>query len=83
MRKGFSIGWGIPIGTHVPVKEGLVIFRGTPRGGQSFLGLFTGRQALEKRCAYGGSIKSISVERDSFGERQPLQSRCIAPTAAR
>ena len=36
-------------------------------------GLFTGRQVLEKWCGYGGSIESISVERDSFREEQLLQ----------
>src|SRR5215217_529524 len=35
-------------------------------GRQTFLGLFTSFKVLEKGCGYGGSIKSISVERDPF-----------------
>jgi hypothetical protein len=30
------------------------------------------RQVLEKWCRYGGSIESISVERDSFRKEQLL-----------
>ena len=49
----------------------------SPWGRHAFLGLFTTRQVLEKRCGYGGSTKAISVERDSFREEQPLQSLLV------
>ena len=40
----------------------------------SFLSTLTGRQLLEKWCRCGGSIKSISSERDTFGQEQLLEA---------
>jgi hypothetical protein len=39
----------------------------------SFISTLGRRQVIEKRCRYGGSIESISVERDSIREEQLLQ----------
>jgi hypothetical protein len=39
----------------------------------TFFGILPRRQVLEKRCGCGGSIESISVERDTFREKQLLK----------
>jgi hypothetical protein len=40
---------------------------------QTFLSTLTPRQVREKWRGYGGSIKSISVERDAFRQEQLLK----------
>ena len=61
-----ELGFPQQLTDEVPTCENL--------GRQTFLGLFTGRQVFEKRCGYGGSIKSISVERDPFRQKQLLEA---------